>query len=73
VLRAELGGTGVRASLVSPGPVDTELWDSIDPDTRAGFTPRARMLDADALADAVHYVVTTPPHVNVDELRLSRS
>ena len=73
VLRAELGGTGVRATLISPGPVDTELWDAIDPDTRAGFTPRARMLDADALADAVHYVVTTPPHVNVDELRLSRS
>jgi NADP-dependent 3-hydroxy acid dehydrogenase YdfG len=73
VLRAELGGTGVRATLVSPGPVDTELWDAIDPDGRAGFTPRARMLDADALADAVHYVVTTPPHVNVDELRLSRS
>jgi NADP-dependent 3-hydroxy acid dehydrogenase YdfG len=73
VLRAELGGTGVRATLVSPGPVDTELWDAIDPDGRTGFTPRARMLDADALADAVHYVVTTPPHVNVDELRLSRS
>ena len=33
---------GVRATLVSPGPVDTELWDPIDPDNRAGFTPRAR-------------------------------
>ena len=27
VLRAELRGSGVRATLVSPGPVDTTLWD----------------------------------------------
>jgi NADP-dependent 3-hydroxy acid dehydrogenase YdfG len=73
VLRAELRGTGVRATLVSPGPVDTELWDPIDPDRQPGFTPRAQMLEAGALADAVRYVVTTPAHVNVDELRLSRS
>ena len=44
VLRAELRGSGVRATLVSPGPVDTELWDPIDPDNRPGFTPRAQML-----------------------------
>ena len=73
VLRAELRGTGVRASLVSPGPVDTTLWDVVDPDRREGFTPRAQMLDPDSVADAVAYVVTAPPRLNVDELRLSRS
>jgi NADP-dependent 3-hydroxy acid dehydrogenase YdfG len=73
VLRAELRGTGVRATLVSPGPVDTELWDPIDPDHQPGYTPRAKMLDASAVAGAVHYVVTAPAEVNVDELRLSRS
>jgi NADP-dependent 3-hydroxy acid dehydrogenase YdfG len=73
VLRAELRGTGVRATLVSPGPVDTPLWDPIDPDHRAGFTPRARMLRADAVADAVLWALTREPDVNVDELRLSRS
>jgi NADP-dependent 3-hydroxy acid dehydrogenase YdfG len=73
VLRAELKGTGVRASLVSPGPVDTPLWDSVDAAARAGHTPRADMLPAEAVADAVHYVVTAPAAVNVDELRLSRS
>ncbi len=73
VLRAELRGTGVRATLVSPGPVDTDLWDPIDPDRQPGFTPRSRMLDADAVADAVLYVVGAPAAVNVDELRLSRS
>lgn len=73
VLRAELRGSGVRVSLVSPGPVDTELWDVVDPDNREGFTPRAQMLAPDAVADAVGYVVTAPPQLNVDELRLSRS
>ena len=73
VLRAELRGTGIRATLVSPGPVDTELWDAIDPDNKPGFTPRARMLSAVDVADAIHYVVTAPSSVNVDELRLSRS
>jgi ribitol 2-dehydrogenase len=73
VLRAELRGSGVRASLVSPGPVDTPLWDSVDPDRRPGFTPRAMMLPPEAVADAVLYVLAQPPNVNVDELRLSRS
>lgn len=73
VLRAELRGTGVRATLVSPGPVDTELWDPIDPDHQPGFTPRSSMLAADAVAAAVYYALAAPPSVNVDELRLSRS
>jgi NADP-dependent 3-hydroxy acid dehydrogenase YdfG len=73
VLRAELRGTGVRASLVSPGPVDTALWDEIDPDTRPGFTARADMLRPDDVANAVRYAVSAPKTVNVDELRLSRS
>ena len=73
VMRAELRGTGVRATLVSPGAVDTELWDPIDPDNAPGFTPRAEMLSPDAVADAVHYVVGAPAELNVDELRLSRS
>ena len=73
VLRDELRGSGVRASLVAPGPVNTDLWNPIDPDNHAGFTPRAAMLSAAAVADAVHFVVTADPELNVDELRLSRS
>jgi NADP-dependent 3-hydroxy acid dehydrogenase YdfG len=73
VLRAELRGSGVRATLVSPGPVDTPLWDEVDPDNRPGFSPRSSMLTVDAVASAVMYVVTQPDEVNVDELRLSRS
>ena len=73
VLRDELRGSGVRASLVSPGPVDTPIWDAIGPDERAGFTPRSRMLAANAVADAVVFVLTRPAETNIDELRLSRS
>lgn len=73
VVRAETRGTGIRATIVSPGPVDTELWDPIDPDSRDGFTPRAQMLEPAAVADAVHFAVTVSVEINVDELRLSRS
>lgn len=73
VVRAELRGSGVRTTLISPGPVDTPLWDPIDPDTRAGFTPRTRMLPADAVAAAVLYAVTQPPEVDVELVRLSHS
>jgi NADP-dependent 3-hydroxy acid dehydrogenase YdfG len=73
VMRDELRGSGVRVSLVSPGAVDTPLWDPIDPDTRPGFTPRASMLRPEAVAEAVRWVVTLPAEVNVDELRLTRA
>jgi NADP-dependent 3-hydroxy acid dehydrogenase YdfG len=73
VVRAELRGSGVRATLISPAPVDTPLWDEIDPDTRPGFTTRAQMLPASAVGAAVRYAISQPAEVNVDELRLSRS
>jgi len=73
VLRLETRSSGVRATLVSPGQVDTPLWDAIDPDNRDGFTPRSQMLQPEAVADAVLYAVTQPADVNIDELRLSRS
>lgn len=71
VLRQELRGSGVRATLISPSPTDTEIWDPVDPDNRAGFPPRALMLRPDDVADAVLWAVTRPAHVNVDELRIS--
>lgn len=73
ILRQELRGSGVRTSLVSPGPVDTAMWDPIHPETRPGFTPRALMLRPEAVADAVVWVATRPADVNIDELRLSHT
>jgi len=72
-MRAELRGTGVRAVLVSPGAVDTSLWDAVNPDERPGFTPRASMLQAVDVADAIWFAASRPASVNIDELRLSRS
>ena len=73
VLRAELTDTGVRTSLVSPGPVDTDLWNDVLAEGRPGYPPRSAMLAAEAVADAVLWVVTRPSAVNIDELRLTRS
>ena len=73
VMREELRGSGVRVSLLSPGPVDTNIWDAIDPDHRPGFTPRARMLRPEAVAEAVLFVLTRDDQTNIDELRLSRA
>jgi NAD(P)-dependent dehydrogenase (short-subunit alcohol dehydrogenase family) len=69
-LVAEYRGTGVRFSLVSPGPTDTAAWDAVDPDSRPGFTPRARMLRPADVAEAVLFLATRPSHVQVDWLRL---
>ncbi len=73
VMRAELRGSGVRTTLVSPGAVDTGIWDNIEPDGRGRFPPRNAMLEVEDVAQAVLYAVSQPPRVNVDELRLARA
>jgi NADP-dependent 3-hydroxy acid dehydrogenase YdfG len=74
VLRLETRGSGVRATLVSPGPTDTAMWDDVDTTRTPGrFPPREAMLSAAAVAEAVLWAVLRPASVNVDELRLSRS
>jgi NAD(P)-dependent dehydrogenase (short-subunit alcohol dehydrogenase family) len=70
VLREELRGSGILCSLISPGPTDTGAWDPVNPDARAGFIPRARMLRPGDVADAVRWVAGLPGHVEVDWLRL---
>lgn len=70
VLVEEYRGSGVRCSLVSPGSTDTAVWDPVDPDHRAGFTPRAAMLRAEDVADAVLWVATRPARVHVESIRL---
>ncbi|HET7600484.1 MAG TPA: SDR family oxidoreductase [Gemmatimonadales bacterium] len=70
-LSAEYRGTGVRLSLISPGPTDTTAWDRYRPDQREGFVRRADMLRPADVADAVLYVATRPPRVHVDWLRIN--
>ena len=74
VLRAELKGTGVRATLVSPAATDTEIWDSVTITDPAGKPHSKRpMLDPDDVVSAVMFALTQPERVNIDELRLSHS
>jgi len=70
VIRQETAKTGVRTTLVSPGPVDTDIWDAVDPDSKPGFTKRKDMMRAEDVAAAVVYAVTQPEHVDVTEIRL---
>jgi NAD(P)-dependent dehydrogenase (short-subunit alcohol dehydrogenase family) len=69
-LVAEYRGTGIRLTLVSPGPTDTSIWDPFDPDRRAGFTPRAKMLKAEDVAGAVLWAVIQPANVTIDLIRM---
>jgi NADP-dependent 3-hydroxy acid dehydrogenase YdfG len=74
VLRAELKGTGVRASLISPAATNTEIWNDVtvtDPVSR----PHSKrpMLEPEDVVRAVMFAVSQPSHVNVEELRLSHS
>lgn len=70
VIRQETAKTGVRTTLVSPGPVDTDLWDAVDPDAKPGFTKRKDMMRAEDVAAAVVYAVTQPERIDVTEIRL---
>jgi NADP-dependent 3-hydroxy acid dehydrogenase YdfG len=74
VLRAELRGTGVRASLISPASTDTEIWNSVTVTDPAGKPHSTRpMLSPDDVVAAVMFALTQPERVNIDELRLSHS
>ena len=70
VIRQETAKSGVRTTLISPGPVDTDIWDAVDPDSKPGFTKRKDMMRAEDVAAAVVYAVTQPEHVAVTEIRL---
>lgn len=69
-LAAEFRNSGLKLTLISPGPTDTGLWDPVDPDHRAGFTPRAKMLKTRDVAEAVVYALMQPAHVQIDEIRM---
>jgi 3-hydroxy acid dehydrogenase/malonic semialdehyde reductase len=73
-LRADLLKTPVRVTDVEPGLVGGTEFSAVrfkGDDARAGgvyagMTP----LTADDIAEAVHWVATLPPHVNVNTLEL---
>lgn len=72
-LRLELWDQPVRVMEVAPGMVRTEefalvRFDGDQEKADAVYAGVAEPLTADDIADAITWMVTRPPHVNVDEL-----
>lgn len=73
VLRLELHGEPIRVAEIDPGMVETEF--SVvrmrgDEEAAAKVYEGVESLTADDIADAVTWVVTRPPHVNIDNIVL---
>lgn len=68
VLLEEIRGTGVRATLVEPGAVDTGIWDSLEPDDEPDLPSRDEMLEPRDVAEAVRFVATRGGDVQIPVL-----
>lgn len=71
-LRRELNPDGVRVSVVSPGLVDTGLFDGLEDGTatRLQATAVASGLTPEDVAEAIVHVLAAPPHVDHAEIAL---
>jgi 3-hydroxy acid dehydrogenase/malonic semialdehyde reductase len=73
-LRADLLGTKVRVSVIEPGMVGGTEFTQVrlrgDAAKAAAFYEKANPLTPEDVADAVHWVATRPPHVNINTISL---
>jgi NADP-dependent 3-hydroxy acid dehydrogenase YdfG len=72
-LRQELAPAGIRVTTMEPGFVETDLQREPTRDAevlrqRAAFKDMGPPLQPEDVADAIHFAVTRPPHVSVNEL-----
>lgn len=71
-VRQEVTEAGVRTTLIEPGAVDTELPEHIpDEEMKASVDDIVNdmgPLHSADIADAIHYAVTRPEHVSVNEM-----
>lgn len=74
-LRLELVETGVRVSEVAPGMVRTDEFSLVrfdgDEQRAAAVYEGVEALTAEDVADAIAWVASRPPHVNVDVVQLT--
>lgn len=72
-LRIELLADGIRVTEIAPGLVETEFslvrFDG-DAERAAGVYKGLKPLTAEDVADAITYVATRPPHVDIDYLAI---
>ena len=72
-LRREICPHGVRVSVVMPGIVISEFQDVAGYDAEnfgKGIAQFGKLLDPQAIADGIHWLLTLPPHVNVNEIMI---
>ena len=72
-LRQETGWAKIRVTIVEPGFVDTELQGHNEHPAVVEAIGKMRetigkILEADDIARAVHYALSQPPHVSVNEI-----
>ena len=70
-LRRELGPKGIRVSLVEPGIVLSgfQAVAGYDDEMLKSFNQKfGPLLMGEDVADAIHYVVTRPPHVHISDI-----
>lgn len=63
--------SNIRVTSIEPGVVATELNDTITDESLQGFVENAKKmtaLQADDIANAILYAVSSPSHVNVNEI-----
>ena len=74
-LRLELVESGVRVSEIAPGMVHTEEFSTVrfggDQDRAAAVYEGVEALTAEDVAEAIVWVASRPPHVNVDLVQLT--
>ena len=72
-LRHELRGTGIRVTEICPGRVATEFYDAAvaDQATRERLKVTGiREITPEDVAQAIHYAVSAPAHLNVSTIEL---
>jgi NADP-dependent 3-hydroxy acid dehydrogenase YdfG len=70
-LRREVGPKGIRVSLVEPGIVISGFQDAAgySDDLVQVFNDKfGPLLHGDDIANAIHYIVTQPPHVHISDI-----
>ncbi len=79
-MQMELEGTGVRASIVRPGPTWSEMGEDWDPEegahvlnqwVRFGLARHPRFLKATAVAEVIATVLAAPPGVHLNLVEVS--
>jgi len=71
-LRKSVQAKNIRVTSLSPGVVETEITERAHgKEASKAFYSQYKVLEPKDIADAVVYILTAPPHVNIDELTIT--